>query len=86
MELIFEEARVRVGNGFYSVETGEKSPLYEGFFSLKKPEYIDKEPKNIMDNPFIRLYTTVYENKYNQTALKDACQNVIRLSINSSAS
>ena len=86
MELLFEKARIRVGNGFYSVETGEHSPLYEGFISLKKPVYIDKEPKNIVDNPFIRLYTDVYENKYNKAALKDACQNVMRLSINSSTS
>ena len=83
MELIFEEARIRVGNGFYCVEVGEQSPLYEGFFSLKKPKYINKEPKSVLDNPFMKLYNDVYGNVYDPSGLKDACQNVMHLSINS---
>ena len=84
MELIFEQARIRVGNGFYTVEMGENSPLYEGFYSLKKPLYIEKEPKDVLDNPFIKLYNDVYNNIYDPSGLKDACQNVMHLSINPS--
>ncbi|MES0488661.1 MAG: Gfo/Idh/MocA family oxidoreductase [Leptospirales bacterium] len=79
LEILFEKGRIRIGNGFTHLEKSIPSPYYDGFTSLGKIENVENSSENIMDNPFIRLYLSVYKGNYDQQLLKDACQNIITL-------
>ena len=76
MEIIFEHARVKVGNGFTIVEKLEKSKLYKNFTSLGLPLVITDKKMQVKDNPFMNLYLKVFHDDYETSFLKDACQNI----------
>jgi len=76
MEILFERARLRVGNGFLSVEELEKSRHYKNFTSLGAPRYVPDKKMQVKNNPFMNLYNDVVHDIYETSFLKDACQNI----------
>ncbi|MDH4262273.1 MAG: Gfo/Idh/MocA family oxidoreductase [Spirochaetia bacterium] len=76
IEIFFENARIKAGNGFLIVEKAEKSKLYKNFTSLSSPQFIPDKKMLVKDNPFINLYFDVIHDNYETSFLKDACQNI----------
>lgn len=80
IEIIFEKARIRCGNGFLHIEKVKQSPYYEGFQSLEKPQIIPDKKMVFKDNPFIRLYSNVFNGSPPENMTHEACANIVALS------
>lgn len=80
MEIIFEKARIRAGNGFLDIEKCKKSPYYTGFKSLDSVQTTPDKKMVFNDNPFVRLYKQVLSNTCDPQAIKDGCDNIKILS------
>lgn len=59
LEVICERARIKVGNGFFSIEKAAKSRLYRNFISLEAPIIENDKKVTMTTNPFLRLYDEV---------------------------
>lgn len=70
IEIICERARIRVGNGFLSVEKTIKSQLYRNFVSLDNPVWQDDKKMTLITNPFLGLYKKVFASKDDEAAQK----------------
>lgn len=82
LQILFEEARITAGNGFYHIEKIKKSRHYENFFSLDSLK-VKKEKRIKTDkNPFVRLYRKVMNGSEDANSFSDALLNVKILSGN----
>ena len=79
IEILFEKARIRCGNGFLHIEKIQESPYYEGFRSLSPPEIVPDKKMVFKDNPFIRLYSDVFMEYQPEEIIHQACANIIAL-------
>lgn len=59
LEIVCERARIRVGNGFLSIEKTVKSRLYRNFVSLENPLLEGDSKVTLTTNPFMRMYKEV---------------------------
>ncbi len=79
LEVLAENARIIVGNGYTLIEKITPSVSYSQIYSLdvgnKENFKKDKKP-SIKTNPFIRLYKKIISKKKNQDNFADSCKNV----------
>jgi len=76
LEILFEYARIHIGNGFFYIEKIIRNKFYANFNSLASIKNIWEKKITWKTNPFIRLYMNVLDDNYNIETLKDACQNI----------
>lgn len=80
LEIICERARIKVGNGFFSVEKTAKSRLYRNFVSLESPLLESDKKVTLSSNPFLQLYKEValesHDTKEVEKKLEQAIHNI----------
>ncbi len=79
LEIITEKARIRTGNGFYSIEKTGPSNLYKNFFSLSAPRYVTDKALKPKKNPFIRMYLRAINGTASPELFSQAIQNAVLL-------
>ncbi len=79
LEIITQKARIRVGNGFYSIERSGPSNLYKNFFSLSAPRYLTDKALKPKKNPFIRMYLRAINGTASPELFSQAIQNAALL-------
>ncbi|HRP69245.1 MAG TPA: Gfo/Idh/MocA family oxidoreductase [Turneriella sp.] len=76
LELHTKQKRIRVGNGFLTMQEIQTSPHYKNFKSYAKDIYKEDKPFSVAQNPFIKLYETLLEGRATNDSIFDALQNV----------
>lgn len=80
LEIMTEKNRIRVGNGFFTIEKVEKSKHYKNFFSFGEMKSIKEKAMTFKSNPFVRLYQKVLTGSNDTKEFQSSTLNVAILS------